>query len=87
MAKETLLEFPTEFPIKALGPNQADFRELIIELVARHAQFAPETDVSEQPSRNGNYISITINFSAENQEQVDTIYQSLHDHEMVLMVF
>lgn len=87
MNKESLLEFPTEFPIKVLGPDQPGFRKLVMEIIALHAQFNSETDVREQSSRKGNYISLTINFTAENQAQVDTIYQALHDHELVLMVF
>jgi putative lipoic acid-binding regulatory protein len=87
MNKESLLEFPTDFPLKVLGHKQPEFRNLIIELVALHAQFNAETDVREKISHNGNYISVTITFIAENQQQVDTIYQTLHDHDLVLMIF
>ena len=84
---ETLLEFPTSFPIKAMGRDDPAFQQTIIELVAEHASFNPETDVKVQLSSNGNFVSVTITFTAENKVQVDTIYQSLHDHELVLMVF
>jgi len=56
-------------------------------VIAIHAQFDNENDVREQISSNGNFISVTVTFMAENQEQVDSIYQSLHEHELVLMVF
>jgi hypothetical protein len=87
MNKESLLEYPTEFPIKALGRKHPDFREHVLEVIAIHAQFDNENDVREQISSNGNFISVTVTFMAENQEQVDSIYQSLHEHELVLMVF
>ena len=87
MNKESLLEFPTEFPIKALGRKHPDFREHVLKVIAIHAQFDNENDVREQISSNGNFISVTVTFMAENQEQVDSIYQSLHEHELVLMVF
>lgn len=87
MNKESLLEFPTEFPIKAMGRDEPGFAELVIELVAIHAQFDMNNDVRRQASAKGNFVSVTITFTAENQEQVDRIYQGLHDHELVLMVF
>lgn len=87
MARETLIEFPTAFPIKALGRDVPAFRESVLEVIALHAAFDPERDVRVQASSKGNFISITVTLQAESQQQLDTIYQSLHDHELVLMVF
>ena len=84
---ETLLEFPTAFPIKAMGRQSDSFSRSITETVAVHARFHPENDVREQSSANGNFISVTVTFTAENKAQVDAVYQALHDHELVLMVF
>jgi putative lipoic acid-binding regulatory protein len=87
MTRETLLEFPTPFPIKALGRDEPGFRQLVTELIAVHAVFDPNDDVKEQGSSNGNFISVTVTLQAESQQQLDTIYQCLHDHEQILMVF
>jgi putative lipoic acid-binding regulatory protein len=87
MTSESIIEFPTSFPIKALGKDAPEFRKIVLEIVATHASFNPETDVKEQVSGKGNFISITVTFMAEDQIQLDTIYQSLHDHELILMVF
>ncbi|MCP4001036.1 MAG: DUF493 domain-containing protein [Gammaproteobacteria bacterium] len=87
MNDTTLIEFPSAFPIKALGRDTPEFRQTIIDLVAEHARFDQKTDVRVQASNKGNFISVTVTFTAENQVQLDTIYQSLHDHELVLMVF
>jgi putative lipoic acid-binding regulatory protein len=87
MTNESIIEFPTAFPIKALGKDESGFRTTVLDIVATHASFNPETDVKEQVSGKGNFISVTITFIAKNQTQLDTIYQSLHDHELVLMVF
>lgn len=84
---DTLLEFPVAFPIKALGRQSSDFRRAVTETVAVHAEFHPEEDVREQLSANGNFVSVTVTFTAENKVQVDSVYQALHDHELVLMVF
>ena len=85
--EETLLEFPVAFPIKAMGRDSAEFRSAVIATVAAHAAFHPEDDVRMQTSANGNFVSVTVTLTAENKPQVDTIYQALHDHELVLMVF
>ena len=85
--RETLLEFPTSFPIKALGKDVPEFRAVVVEIIALHAQFDLENDVRLQPSNKGNFVSVTVTLQAESQQQLDTIYQSLHDHELVLMVF
>jgi putative lipoic acid-binding regulatory protein len=85
--RETLLEFPTSFPIKALGKDVPEFHAAVVEIIAVHAQFDLENDVRLQPSNKGNFVSITVTLQAESQQQLDTIYQSLHDHELVLMVF
>jgi putative lipoic acid-binding regulatory protein len=84
--QETLLEFPSAFPIKAFGRDAPAFRETVVEIVARHAQFDPEADVRVNASSKGNFVSITVTFTAESKAQVDTIYQTLHDHDLVLMV-
>lgn len=85
--EETLLEFPTAFPIKAMGRQSDGFRHTVVEMVALHAEFHPDNDVREQSSSNGNFISVTVTFTAESKAQVDAVYQALHDHELVLMVF
>ena len=87
MTRDTLIEFPTAFPIKAMGRDEPGFEQLVTELVAEHAEFNPEADVRVQASSKGNFLSVTVTFQAENQDQLDTIYQSLHDHDSVLMVF
>ncbi len=87
MTRESLIEFPTAFPVKALGRDEPAFRTAVIEVIAAHAVFDPNLDVKVQSSSKGNFVSVTVTFQAQTQEQLDTIYQSLHDHELVLMVF
>lgn len=83
----TLLEFPVEFPIKAMGRDADEFRTAVVDTVARFASFDAATAVREQVSRNGNFVSVTVTFEAHSKAQLDNIYQALHDHELVMMVF
>lgn len=85
--KDTLLEFPSSFPVKAMGRSSAEFRTAIIDIVAEHAEFHRDDDVREQLSANGNFVSVTVTFTATSKNQVDSIYQALTGHELVLMVF
>ncbi len=87
MNDETLFEFPTAFPIKVMGRESPEFRQLVISLIAEHAAFDAQQDVSVQLSKNGTFASVTIEFEATSREQLDTVYQTLHDHEDILLVF
>lgn len=84
---DSLLEFPVAFPVKAMGRDDGAFTNAIVDVVAQHADFDPDSDVREQRSRKGNFISVTVTFEAQSREQLDAVYRALHAHERVLMVF
>jgi putative lipoic acid-binding regulatory protein len=83
--KETLLEFPCRFPIKAMGLAAPDFDALVVGIVRRHAPDLKESAVQSRSSRGGKYLSVTITIEATSKDQLDAIYQALSDHERVLM--
>jgi hypothetical protein len=85
MSEETLLEFPCRFPIKAMGKSNIELDLLVIEIVRRHAPDIREGAVSTRPSKDGNYISVTVTVEATSKQQLDAIYQDLSDHPHVLM--
>lgn len=85
---ETLLEFPCSFPIKAFGSAEqgaGDFAELVLSLVQQHAEGVTAQHLSKNRSKNGRFIAVTITITADSQQQLDAIYQSLSDHERVVM--
>ena len=83
--KDTLLQFPCQFPIKVMGRQESKFRETVVEIVARHTQAVAEEYVSEQPSRAGNFVSVTVTINATSRDQLDRIYQDLTECQKVLM--
>ncbi|MGZ5007846.1 MAG: HP0495 family protein [Methylobacter sp.] len=85
MTEETLLEFPCRFPIKAMGKSNIELDLLVIEIVRRHVADLHEGAVSTRPSKDGNYISVTVTVEATSKQQLDAIYQDLSDHPHVLM--
>ncbi len=82
---ETLLEFPCEFPIKAMGLSCDEFEVSVIEIVNRHVEDLPEGALSLRPSRNGKYTAITITITAHSKDQLDAIYIDLTSCELVSM--
>ena len=83
--RETLLEFPCRFPIKAMGRADDAFQAIVTHIVRTHAELWPGEPVRSNPSRNGNYLSVTLVVRATSQAQLDAIYQELTDSPDVLM--
>ena len=86
-SKESLLEFPCRFPIKAMGRAGGGFEAIAVQIVRAHAEIWPGEDepVRTNSSRNGNYVSVTVIVEATSQAQLDAIYQDLTDSPDVLM--
>ncbi|MCP4812310.1 MAG: DUF493 domain-containing protein [Planctomycetaceae bacterium] len=83
--EETLLEFPCEFSIKAMGVATPEFDALVAEIVRQHAPDLGEGAVRTRPSSGGKYLAVTVTINATSKEQLDAIYQALTDHKLVLM--
>jgi putative lipoic acid-binding regulatory protein len=82
---ETLLTFPTDFPIKIMGERRDDFAQAMVDLVLRHApDFKAET-VEMRASRNGNYLSLTVVVRATSKAQLDALYREITAHPWVKM--
>ena len=83
--KTSLLEFPCSFPIKAMGKNSDDFKQVVSDIVLAHAELWPDEPIRSVASKKGNYVSITAVIKVESQQQLDAIYQELTDCEQVKM--
>lgn len=84
--EQSLIEYPSRFPIKVMGAQVEGFVEAIA-MVAR--QFDPEFDAStieQRPSKGGNYLGLTITVTATSREQLDELYRTLTTHPMVKVV-
>lgn len=84
--EQSLIEYPSAFPIKVMGAQADGFVEAVI-AVAR--QFDPAFDVGTvetRPSKGGNYLSVTITITATSRPQLDELYRTLSSHPMVKVV-
>lgn len=83
---DSLIEYPSDFPIKIMGSMQDNFAETIAEVVK---QFDPTFDVATmemRPSSKGAYLSLTATVRATSREQLDNLYRALSSHPMVKVV-
>lgn len=84
--QDTLLTFPCEFPIKAMGRAGADFDAVVVEIVRRHAGDLREGAVTVRASSGGKYQSVTVVIEATSRAQLDAIYLDLNACDQVMMV-
>src|SRR3546814_6217555 len=83
---ESLIEYPSDFPLKVMDKSQPDFAQTLTDLLL---QFDPGFDaatVEMRPSTAGNYISLTFTVRATSREQLDNLYRAQIGHPMVSIV-
>ena len=80
---ESLLQFPTDLPVKVFGRNDPAFRDAVIAIVEAH--YGEAYVIVEQQSKQASYLSFTITVPAESRAQIDALYRDLVAHELVLM--
>jgi uncharacterized protein len=78
-----LIEYPCDFPIKIMGESTSEFRQLVVEIVRRHAPETPDESFSYRVSSKGSYLSITATITAESREQLDSLYREITSCELV----
>ena len=84
--QESLIVYPCSFPIKIMGARVDGFAEAISALVREHAPDFDPASLEMRPSRNGNYLGLTVTITATSREQLDGLYQALTRHPMVKVV-
>jgi len=81
-----LLEYPCDFPVKILGHTQAGFAQAVLDIVKHHAPDFDAATLELRTSKRRKYLSVTCVIRATSREQLDSLYQELCDHPMVVMV-
>lgn len=86
MSTESLLTFPTNFPIKIMGAAVEGFAQTIVAVVLEHAPDFDAATLEQRHSRDGNYLSLTVTIRASSRAQLDALYRALTAHPMVKVV-
>ncbi|MBC7489799.1 MAG: DUF493 family protein [Glaciimonas sp.] len=84
--KDSLIFYPSDFPIKIMGPTQDTFAETIVSVVVQYDPTFHIGKLEVRPSVKGNYTGLTVTVLATSREQLDNLYSALSIHPMVKMV-
>ena len=84
--KESLIEYPSDFPIKVMGAAHETFAATIVEVIIRHDPTFHEGKMEARPSSGGKYTGLTVVVRATSREQLDALYSELSGHPMVKVV-
>lgn len=84
--RESLIEYPCDFPLKILGHAGPGFAQTVLAAVKRHAPDFDDATLAMKPSKKGKYLSVTCVIRATSRAQLDALYQELCDLPSVVMV-
>ena len=84
--EQSLIEYPSLFPIKVMGANVDGFADAIAEVALRFDPGFDAATIEMRPSRNANFLGLTITVTATSREQLDELYRTLSSHPMVKVV-
>lgn len=78
-------EFPCDYQVKAMGHDDGQFKETVVEILSRHCEVIDHESIICKASRNGKYLSVSVTIQAQSHAHLDAIYEALTEHEKVLM--
>ena len=84
--KDSLIEYPSDFPIKVMGKTNPEFKQAIVHVCKQFDPMFNEATVEERPSKAGNYLGLTVIIHATSREQLDELYRTLSTHPLVSVV-
>lgn len=83
---ESLIEYPSDFPIKVMGATHEEFAATITSVLVELDPTFHSGKMTVRPSAKGNYTGLTVVVRATSREQLDDIYRTLSAHPMVKVV-
>ncbi|WP_395138631.1 DUF493 family protein [Schlegelella aquatica] len=84
--EQSLIEYPSRFPIKVMGANVDGFAQAIAEVAMRFDPAFDPATIEMRPSKSANYLGLTITVTATSRAQLDDLYRALTAHPMVKIV-
>ena len=77
---ESLIEYPSLFPIKVMGLKAEGFVEAITAIAVEHDPSFEIERLEMRDSSGGKYQSLTLTVTATSREQLDNLYRALTAH-------
>ncbi|QNN57506.1 DUF493 family protein [Diaphorobacter ruginosibacter] len=84
--KESLIEYPSKFPIKVMGDDVEGFVHAVTQVAERFDPTFDAATIELRKSSGGKYLGVTITVLATSREQLDDLYRALTSHPMVKVV-
>ncbi len=84
--EQSLIEYPSQFPIKVMGLNVAGFVHAITSIAETFDPGFDAKTVELRASKGEKYLGVTVTVTATSREQLDELYRTLSTHPMVKMV-
>lgn len=82
---ESLIEFPCDYKLKAMGRNSDGFADIVFEIACKYAPDTSKDTIQITPSKGDRFISVNVTIYATCIEQIHGIYGDLKKHPEVLM--
>lgn len=84
--EQSLIEYPSRFPVKVMGLNVDGFVHAITQIARQFDPTFDATTVELRPSKGDKYLGVTVTVTATSREQLDELYRTLSTHPMVKVV-
>lgn len=84
--RESLIEYPSAFPIKVVGVNENGFVHAMTHIAKRFDPSFDAAGIELRESGAGKYLGVTLTVTATSREQLDDLYRTLTSHPMVKWV-
>jgi putative lipoic acid-binding regulatory protein len=69
-----------------MGRRVDDFAQTVVSIVQKHAPDFDPSSLQMRPSRQGNYLGLTVTLRATSRAQLDALYIELSAHPLVAVV-
>jgi putative lipoic acid-binding regulatory protein len=84
--EQSLIEYPSRFPIKVMGLNVDGYVNAITQIAERFDPTFDASTVEVRASSGNKYLGVTITITATSREQLDELYRTLTTHPLVRTV-
>jgi uncharacterized protein len=84
--QESLIEYPSAFPLKIMGLAESALADSVLEIVQRHDPQFVAASMEIRASSRGKYVGLTCTVTATSRPMLDALYTELTSHPLVKVV-
>ncbi len=79
-------EFPCSLSIKAIGVDHEEYLQFVIDTVFAIIGKVEVSEVTSRKSAGDKYLAVTIPFTAQSREQLESVYQAINEDQRTRFV-